>query len=168
MSKITFKLENDIDSELDFNLIGISSSLRDYRLCHFINKNTGLDFIFGKESPMDHNGNLKNKCAEELDFHIVYDLNKGKSKTENTHHFQMYRCCCESFNYEYYILNNKSQENGVLIPEAANFDYFMIIKHYIDEEDLDILMDNLKSIDNVLMVKEIDPTILKSKENLIF
>ncbi len=117
---------------------------------------------------MDHNGNLKNKCAEELDFHIVYDLNKGKSKTENTHHFQMYRCCCESFNYEYYILNNKSQENGVLIPEAANFDYFMIIKHYIDEEDLDILMDNLKSIDNVLMVKEIDPTILKSKENLIF
>lgn len=167
MNKITFKLDIDFNSELDFNLIGISSSLRDYRLCHFINKHTGLNFIFGKESPIDHNGNLKNKTAEELDFHIVYDT-KSKSKKENKHHFQMYRYCCDKFNYEYYIINNKSQENGVLVPEAVNFDYFMIIKHYIDTEDLDSLMDSLKSIDSIMLVKEIDPTLLKSKENLIF
>lgn len=168
MSKITFKLDNDIDSELDFNLIGISSSLRDYRLCHFINKHTGLNFIFGKESPIDHNGFIKSKSTEELDFHIIYDLTKSKNKNENKHHFQMYRCCCQNFNYEYYLLNNKSIENGVLIPEASNFDYFMIIKHYIDEEDLSLLIDNLKSINNILIVKEIDPIVLKSKENLIF
>jgi len=48
----------------------------------------------------------------------------------------MYRYCCENFDFEYYIINNKSQENGVLIPEVANFDYFMIIKHYIDRDDL--------------------------------
>ncbi|WP_241789455.1 IPExxxVDY family protein [Sphingobacterium rhinopitheci] len=167
LNKITFKLDIDVDGELDFNLIGISSSLRDYRLCHFINKYTGLNFIYGKESPIDHNGNLKNKTAEELDFHIVYDT-KGKMKSDNKHHFQMYRYCCEQFNFEYYIINNKSQENGVLIPEAVNFDYFMIIKHYIDMEDLNNLIHNLKAIDKIMLVKEIDPTLLKSKENLIF
>jgi len=163
MNKVTFKLDIDLSSELDFNLIGISSSLRDYRLCHFINKHTGLQFIYGKESPIDHNGHLKNKTAEELDYHIIFD-----TKKENINHFQMYRYCCDRFDYEYYIINNKSQENGVLIPEAGNFDYFMIIKHYIDDEDLDSLLSNLKSIDEILLVKEIDPTILKSKENLIF
>lgn len=167
MNKITFKLDIDVDGELDFNLIGISSSLRDYKLCHFINKHAGLSFIYGKESPIDHNGHLKNKSAEELDFHIVYDT-KGKSKTDTKHHFQMYRYCCEQFRYEYYIINNKSQENAVLIPEAVNFDYFLIIKHYISTEDLYCLIEQLKSIDNIMLVKEIDPTMLKSKENLIF
>jgi hypothetical protein len=43
-----------------------------------------------------------------------------------------------------------------------------LVKHYIDDEDLDALLENIKSIPEVLLVKEIDPTILKSKENLIF
>ena len=166
MNKVTFKLDLDFDLELDFTLIGISSSLRDYRLCHFINKHTGLEFQYGKESPIDHNGNIKLKPQEELDYHIITERNKAKQ--EITHHYQMYRYCCERFEYEYYIINNKSLENGVLIPEAPNFDYFMLIKHYIDDEDLTKLTDNLKAINEILLVKEIDPTSLKSKENLIF
>ena len=167
MNKVTtYKLDIDFDLELDFVLIGISSSLRDYRLCHFINKNTGLNFVFGKESNIDHNGNIKMKAQEELDYHILTE--KSKSKEEVTHHYQVYRCCCQNFDYEYYLINNKSVENGILLPEATNFDYFLMIKHYIDEEDLDTLIDNLKSINDIILVKEIDPTILKSKENLIF
>lgn len=166
MNKITFKLDIDFDLELDFILVGISSSFRDYRLCHFINKHTGLNFIYGKESPIDHNGNLKTKPQEELDFHIIQEKSKGKKET--LHHYQMYRYCCDSFDFEYYLINNRSLENGFLLPEAPNFDYFMIIKHYIDAEDLDTLIDNLKSINEIMLVKEIDPTILKSKENLIF
>ncbi|NGM73920.1 IPExxxVDY family protein [Sphingobacterium sp. SGL-16] len=165
MNKVTFKLDLDFDLELDFTLIGISSSLRDYRLCHFINKRTGLQFQFGKESPIDHNGNLKSKSQEELDYHIITEKNKNITIT---HHFPMYRYCCEHFEFEYYIINNKSLENGVLIPEIANFDYFMLIKHYIDTEDLNKLVDNLKSINEIMLVKEIEPTSLKSKENLIF
>lgn len=165
MNKVTFKLDLDFDLELDFTLIGISSSLKDYRLCHFINKHTGLNFQFGKESPIDHNGNVKSKPQEELDYHIITEKSKSKIIT---HHYPMYRYCCDNFDYEYYILNNKSLENGVLIPEIANFDYFMLIKHYVDSEDLNKLIDNLKSINEVMLVKEIEPTSLKSKENLIF
>ncbi|TJY68286.1 IPExxxVDY family protein [Sphingobacterium alkalisoli] len=167
MNKITFKLETDFDLELDFILIGISSSLRDYRLCHFINKYTGLKFIYGKEDPIDHNNNLKNKSQEELDYHIIYEKSKSKKK-DNIHHFPTYRYCNDSFEYEFYIMNNKSIENGFLVPEAANFDYFLIIKHFIDEEDLEKLIDNLKKVKDILLAKEIDPITLKSKENLIF
>lgn len=165
LNKVTFKLDLDFDLELDFTLIGISSSLRDYRLCHFINKHSGLKLQFGKESPIDHNGNIKNKSQSELDYHVIPE----KSKTKYfKHHFPMYRYCCEQFEFEYYLINNKSLENGVLIPEIGNFDYFMLIKHYIDSEDLDRLIDNLKSIPDIMLVKEIDPISLKSKENLIF
>lgn len=167
MNKITtHKLDLDFDLEMDFILIGISSSLRDYRLCHFINKQTGLHFVYGKESPIDHKGNPKNKKKEELDFHIIHERTKNNVNVE--HHYQMYRDCCDRFDYEYYLINNRSVENGILIPEASHFDYFIIIKHYIDEEDLEALLNNLKAINNIMLVKEIDPTTLKSKENLIF
>lgn len=165
LNKVTFKLDLDFDLELDFTFIGISSSLRDYRLCHFINKHSGLKLQFGKEPPIDHNGNIKNKPQSELDYHVITE----KSKTKYfKHHFPMYRYCCNQFEFEYYLINNKSLENGVLIPEIANFDYFMLIKHYIDSEDLDRLIDNLKSIPDIMLVKEIEPISLKSKENLIF
>ena len=166
LNKITFKIDFDFDLELDFTLIGISTSLRDYRLCHFINKETGLNLIFGKESSLDHNGNLKNKPSDELDYHILHE--KSKSKKEVTHHYQIYRYCNDAFEFEYYLVNNKSLENGVLIPEASNFDYFLLIKHYIDEEDLILLIEQIRSIPQIMLVKEIDPIALKSKENLIF
>jgi len=166
LNKITFKIDFDFDLELDFTLIGISTSLRDYRLCHFINKRTGLNLVFGKESPLDHNGNVKNKNQDELDYHILRE--RGKNKKEATYHYQIYRYCNDIFEYEYYLVNNKSIENAVLIPEASNFDYFLLIKHYIDKEDISLLMEQIKSIPEIILVKEIDPITLKSKENLIF
>jgi len=166
LNKITFKIDFDFDLELDFTLIGISTSLRDYRLCHFINKQTGLKLIFGKEDALDHNGNLKNKSSDELDYHILNE--KNKNKKEVMHHYQIYRYCNNIFEYEYYLVNNKSLENSVLIPEASNFDYFLLIKHYIDEEDLYSLIEQIKAVPEIMLVKEIDPITLKSKENLIF
>ncbi|GAA4143297.1 hypothetical protein GCM10022216_25110 [Sphingobacterium kyonggiense] len=166
MSKITFKLETDFDLELDFNLVGISATLRDYRLAHFINKHTGLLFINGKEDYKDHNGNKKDKPQNELDYHIIYEAKKNKPKVRN--HFTIYRYHNQTFEFEYYLLSNKSLEGATLLPEIVSFDYFLIIKHFIHPEDLDYLMDSIKEIPEVLLVKEIDPTALKSKENLIF
>ena len=166
MSKITFKLDTDFDLELDFTLIGISSVLRDYRLCHFINKHTGLKLIYGKEDYLDHNGNKKEKSTDELDFHIIVEGKKNKPTVRQ--HFNVFRYHNSSFEFEFYLLSNRSPEGVALIPEIMSFDYFLMIKHYIDEEDLFALIENIKSIPEVLLVKEIDPTILKSKENLIF
>ncbi len=166
MSKITFKLETDFDLELDFVLIGISSTLKDYRLCHFINKFSGLQLIKGKEDYKDHNGKDKDKPKDELDYHILFESKKAKPSI--LHHFNIFRYHNQTFDFEYYLLSNKSIEGGSLIPEIINFDYFLLIKHYIDEEDLEALIDNIKNIPEVLLAKELDPTVLKSKENLIF
>ena len=164
--KIQFSIDLDFDLELDFVLVGISSALRDYRLCHFINKNTGLLFVRGKENYLDHKGYRKLKDQDEMDFHIIFEKNRKKETTKQ--HFATYRYCDSNFEFEYYILNNKSLEGGLLIPELSNFDYFLLIKHFIDQDDLKALLSDINRINEVLLLKELDPTLLKSKENLIF
>ena len=157
----------DFELELDFSLIGISSTLRDYRLCHFMSKNTGLIFERGKENYIDHKGYLKDKDKDEMDYHIIFEKSKQKTATTK-YHFGIYRYCDENFEFEYYLISNKSLEGSVLLPELPNFDYFLMVKHYINQEDVNALMEDIKKINEVLLVKELDPTALKSKENLIF
>jgi len=156
----------DFELELDFSLIGISSPLRDYRLCHFMSKNTGLIFERGKENYIDHKGYLKDKDKDEMDYHIVFEKTKQKKTTK--YHYSIYRYCDENFEFEYYLISNRSMEGNILLPELPNFDYFLMVKHYINQEDLSLIMDDIKRINEVLLVKELDPTSLKSKENLIF
>ena len=159
-------LDLDFELELDFVLIGISSSLRDYRLCHFLYKHTGLAFVRGKEDYVDHKGYLKDKERDEMDYHIVYEKNKQKEIIK--HHFTIYRYCDENFEFEFYIINNRSLEGTHLVPELPNFDYFLIIKHYIDRDDLHNLVQEIKHINEVMLTRKLDPASLKSKENLIF
>ncbi|HLS93954.1 MAG TPA: IPExxxVDY family protein [Sphingobacterium sp.] len=159
-------LDMDVDLELDFVLVGISSPLRDYRLCHFIYKHTGLAFVRGKEDYIDHKGYVKEKDKDEMDYHIVFERNRQKKLLK--HYFITYRYCEANFESEFYLINNRSLEGAILIPELPNFDYFLLIKHYIDQEDLRALLDGVKSISEVILAKELDPTSLKSKENLIF
>jgi hypothetical protein len=122
-----------------------------------------LNFVRGKEDKFDHNQKLKQKSAEELEYHIVFDNHK-KSKQ----HFTTFWYINTKFQTEYYLINNKSIEGNLLIPEHSNFDYFIIIKNYIDEDDLARIVKNINKIPEVVFVKEISPKILKSKENLIF
>ncbi len=159
-------LDLDFDLELDFVLVGISSALRDYRLCHFIYKHTGLAFRRGKEDYLDHKGYVKEKDRDEMDYHIIFE--KTKQRGVSKHYYTIYRYCDSNFEYEFYLLNNRSVEGMMLIPELPTFDYFLMIKHYIDPDDLRSLLEELKGINEVILAKELDPTTLKSKENLIF
>lgn len=166
ITKKHLTLDLDFSLELDFVLIGISSPLRDYRLCHFIYKETGLAFTRGKEGYIDHKGYTKQKEKDEMDYHIVFEKNKQKKVTKQ--YYSIYRYCEENFEFEYYIINNRSLEGSSLVPELPNFDYFLLIKHYIDQDDLKSLLENIKNINEVLLTKELEPSALKSKENLIF
>jgi hypothetical protein len=47
-------------------------------------------------------------------------------------------------------------------------DYFVMIKNFIDEEDLNHWLSSIKKIQEVLAAVELDPKKLKSKENLLF
>jgi len=162
-------IDFDVRAELDFALIGISSPFRDYRLCHFISKRTGIAFVRGKEDYTDHKGQAKEKDRDEMDFHVVF----GKDRQRNPfrHRFPVYRYCevdFEADGTEYYLIGNRSIEGGMLLAELPHFDHFLMVRHYIDPDDLHLLLHNIKSIPEVLLAKKLDPETLKSKENLIF
>ena len=140
MNKVTLKYELD----LDFVLVAITSPLRDYRLCYFINKVTGL------------------RLHKMADYEIGFPPPVGQAT------FSRYSDFNEANETEYYLLANKGIDGGTLVPEMRHSDYFLLIRGFIDDEDLEELLDRLVSIEEVVVASEISPQKLKSKENLIF
>jgi len=140
LNKVTLKYELD----LDFVLIAITSPLKDYRLCYFINKVTGLNL------------------HKMTDYEIGMPLPLGVAS------FSRYADVDEANETEYYLLANRGVEGGMLVPEMRHSDYFLLIRHFIDDEDLTELLDRIVAIAEVVAASEISPQKLKSKENLIF
>lgn len=163
VNKLVARLDMNMDEELDFTLLAITCPLKDYRLCHFINKETNLDFSRGKESKYDLHGRPKNKAEEEIEYHIVFD-----AKKKTSYHFTAFHYISHDSETEYFLINNKSIEGTFLIPENPHFDFFIMIKNYICEEDVARIIKIISKLPEVVIAKEISPKILKSKENLIF
>jgi len=63
---------------------------------------------------------------------------------------------------------SNSTENGILIPEHKQMDYFFVIRGEIDDKVIDEQIQKIKRIDIVLAVARINVAELKSKQNLIF
>lgn len=139
MNKLTLKYELDID----FNLVAITSPLKDYRLCYYINKVTGLDL----RKIDDHEIWLDNQQPTFFGRYTYEDANN------------------DSF---YFILSNKGVEGGVLIPEMKVTDFFLLIKNAIDDDLLAWQITQINNLSDVVVASEIDPHKLKSKENLVF
>ena len=138
MNKTYLKLSLDFD----FILIAITASLKDYVLCHHVN--TRLHFNF-----------------EKVDDHTVFfDIDKPQLC------FSKFYFYVEQGDNEFFILNNKSPE-GFLIPEMNKVDYFLIIRQFLDKEDLNYILTGLNQIPDIQVAARIDPTKLKSRENLI-
>lgn len=140
MNKLILKYEID----LDFILIAITSPLKDYRLCYFINKFTNL------------------QLAKAEDYELP--VSRGSQPLK----FSFYQYFIENSETEFHLISNKGIEGGYLIPEMLHFDYFLIIKNFIDDEDLELLESAIHTIPDVLVASKIAPEKLKSKENLIF
>jgi RIO-like serine/threonine protein kinase len=138
LNKTYLKLSLD----LDFVLIAITASLKDYMLCHKIN--TSLNFNF-----------------EKVEDHEVYF-----KKDEEPLTFSKYFFFVEQGEIEYYILNNRNAE-GFLIPEMNKVDFFMIIHQYIDSEDLNFILTGLNKLSDIQVAAQINPAKLKSNQNLI-
>lgn len=139
MNKTTIKFELD----LDFVLVAITSQLKDYMFCYKINKQLGTDFS------------------------KISDLELLFNSTEEPSFFSRYYYLMPNTDAELYILANKGTE-GFLVSEMKKVDFFLLIRNYIDEDDLKALIGGLNRIPEVLVAAEVDPKKLKSKENLIF
>lgn len=63
------------------------------------------------------------------------------------------------------LIVNKGS-NGVLIPEKKSIDYFLLIRN-VDSETIDEIISRIKEIENVNGVYKLDPSEIKSAENLL-
>ncbi len=80
----------------------------------------------------------------------------------------MYTYEVQGFETVFYFMSNRGIDGGLLVPELKTSDYFILIKGFIDEEDMENLLQQLNSIPDVLVASEISPQKLKSRENLVF
>ena len=129
--------------DLDFVLIAVTTSLKDYRVCYLINKALSFNLV--------KNPDLK------------VDINHGTEPVL----FSIYHYNWEATETDFYFIANKGSD-GYLIPEMRKADYFLLIKNYIDENDLDNLVSALNKVPEIVAAVKIDPKKIKSRENLLF
>ncbi len=139
MNKKLLKLEFD----LDFVLIAITSAQKDYRICYLINKYLHFNFI----------------RTDDLEVNIHPDKEVAR--------FSMYQRYWEASETYFFLIANRGAE-GMLIPEMREADYFLMIRYYIDEQDLNDMMTGLNKIPEIVVAIKIDPKKIKSRENLLF
>jgi len=139
LNKRILKFEID----LDFVLIAVTSSLKDYRVCYLINKHLKFNFVRQPDLEVD-----------------IYQTNDPVL-------FSIFHYYWETTETEFYFIANKGSD-GLLIPEMREVDYFIMIKNYIDEDDLDNIITLLNRIPEIMAAVKIDPKKIKSRENLLF
>lgn len=133
-----------ISVDLDFELIALTTSLKDYRACYLINKHLNFNFVKGNDLEVD-----------------IY-----QNSTEPVY-FSLYHDECESTETHFYFVANRGTD-GLLIPELRQTNYFLMIKNYIDENELDIILAGLNALPEITLAIKIEPKKIKSIENLLF
>jgi len=129
--------------DLDFVLIAVTTSLKDYRICYLINKCLNFNFVKNND--------------------LAVDIYPGAAPV----FFSLYTYSWEDSETDFYFIGNKGSD-GYLIPEMKKADYFLMIKNYIDDNELDSVVAALNKIPEIVAAVKIDPKKIKSRENLLF
>lgn len=135
------KLILEVEEEYGFELVGICSHAKDYRLSWEMNK--ALEFDLEKEENYEINTKGDNQSYSFFSF--IDDENL----------------------VEYYLINNRCSK-GVLIPEEKKADYFLLIRGVLRGGQKEGLINMIGEIKNVLTTYEVEVGELKSKSNLLF
>ena len=134
-----------IEYDYNFDLAGIISQAKDYKLAWSINQILNIHLVKGPDIELEY---LDQENVLVSNF--IYE-------TENS----ILR-----------ILKNRSdQENEtkpLLLPELSDFDFFIMSHDSGDAFDMKEILKSLKTLDIIQYVQLIDVSKLKSKENLIF
>lgn len=139
LNKMAKKLTIDYEDETSYYVIGITSTLKDYRLTFFLNKLGEFDF----------------KRAETFVFKIK----------NQDFEYSMYTYV-DDFNMQnYYLLSNKA--NSVkLVPEFKHFDYILILDGEFDDDFISRLVKKIKTIPQVMLASEVDYNSISKVPNL--
>lgn len=134
----------DVEYEYDFLLVGISCHEKPYRLCWAINR------------------------ALELNMQRTESLSIALKKNENPSGFPLFLQENTENDTSAFLVSNRAEPGGLLVPEQHQADYFFIAKGPYTETDHERMLGEIKKINFVLMSYSLDPDSLKSKQNLLF
>ena len=153
-----YALEIDDFCEEEYSLIGIHSTLEDYKLAYLLNKNLSTKFYKAKE-----------------------DLEIVREKTKVS--FSIYNYENNENDFDWFLITNSyrrenksiskdllltSETKTYLIPEKKKVDFFLKISGIVEYEFVLKTINKIKNIENVITAFSIDKNTLKSKDFLIF
>lgn len=151
-------LDFDDFCEEEYSLIGIHTTLEDYKLAYLLNKE------------------LKTNLTKE-----VYSLDFEKEKNNASFSVFSYTNC--TFDFDWFLISNSykserkiqvsqlllsSEIKTHLIPEKKSVDFFIKIIGNSDNLFISKTIEQIKEINHVITSYKIDHKTLKSKEFLIF
>jgi len=131
-----------MDTGIDYSIIGISWQLSDYRLVHYLNKLKIFNFI----------------RLEEFEFY--------PKSSEISQKFPLYMFDDKENYTLYYLLSNRS-EDGILVNDWKIFDYLLISRNYLNDEKLKKWISQIKKIQGVLVVKNLQITKKEETDSLL-
>ena len=150
--------------EDDYHIIAIHTSLEDYRLAYFLNRDLGICL---SKSPLDIQFQSKEGQATFIRFSfedkikvINWDLVQNKNEVlgiENTQSQDLFSNTKNSFS-----------SNAYLLSEYKKVDYFIKIGNAEKEVNINEIVSKINNIESIKMVYAIDANKIKSKNNLIF
>ena len=131
----------DVEYDFDFGLLAISCHEKKYKFCLEVN----LDIQFNLLRQKDYT--LKEKNAEVS--------------------FPIYEYEDEKNGLTYQLIKNYGGDS-YLLKDYKKTDFLLLIKGNYNQQTIDTIKNKLSELKNVLMVIELNPNEIKSKENLIF
>ena len=144
--------------EEEYSLIGIHTTLEDYKLAYLLNKYLGTRFYKSK----------KDLCLEKM-----------KKRTS----FSIFNFSNIEYDFEWFLISNSSKKENqttskellltsetktYLIPEKKKVDFFIKITGNIQYSFVAKTVNKIKDIDQVITSYSVDKNTLKSKDFLIF
>ncbi len=138
MAKKTLEFE----FEVNFRLIGIATSMQDYKFCHYVNSVLNLEL-------------------KRIEDRVIHDF-----KANSYYYFNQYYAKNELDKLEFYLIKNKAHSKR-LLEELNIMDFLLLIAGEPFDDYITSILRKVRSLSNVNAVKEIEAKTIKQIENLI-
>jgi hypothetical protein len=150
--------------EDDFHIIAIHTSLEDYRLAYFINREIAIRLSKNDNDIQSHvkggRASFARFTFEDHENDIKWNLVQNKNEVEGIENTISQDLFSNS--------KNTFSSSAYLLPEYKKVDFFLKIENAEKEINIAEIVSKISTIDSISMTYNVDKEKIKSKNNLIF
>lgn len=135
------RIKNELDT--DYRVVGVATSLKEYKLCYHLNQ------------------------LLECDFQKLKDVSFEPTDRTRTSQFSVLKAKATDGQTVYMVFANKN--NGeLLLPEAGSFDFLLQVTGRTEDDFIHGIIESVKLFPDVLLTAEIPLKKIKNKERLVY